>query len=85
MLPAETPARVNVDAIEDLFGGTDMVMLVVESDDLLAAETLSRVRKLSRKVERIKALQGPGGRLPKSSSKYFPHHCQRTLLCSLHP
>jgi hydrophobe/amphiphile efflux-3 (HAE3) family protein len=52
-LPADMPSRVNLDAIEELFGGTDMVMAVVSADDVLATAALDRVRLLSRKIERI--------------------------------
>lgn len=56
MLPADLPSRVNLDAIEDLFGGTDMVMVVVGAEDVLSAGTLRRVRDLSRKIERVKQI-----------------------------
>ena len=35
MLPTDMPARINLDKIEELFGGTDMVMLAMSSDDIL--------------------------------------------------
>ena len=56
MLPEDMPARVNVDKIEELFGGTDMLMVVLTADDVLAPETLRRVKKLSRAIERTKGV-----------------------------
>lgn len=67
MLPRDMPARINLDAIEELFGGTSMIMVVVSAPppaeptaearaDILAPDTLRRVRKLSRKIERIKGV-----------------------------
>jgi len=55
-LPETMSARVDLDAIEDLFGGTDMIMLAVLADDVLAPDTLRRLRKLSRKLERTKGV-----------------------------
>jgi uncharacterized protein len=52
-LPADMPSRVSLDRIEDLFGGTDMVLMVIEADDVLAKDTLSRVKALSAGVERM--------------------------------
>jgi len=56
MLPADLPERLDLDRIEDLFGGTDMMMLVVTADDVLAPDTLRRLKKLSRKLERVRAV-----------------------------
>lgn len=52
-LPADLPTRVNLEKIEELFGGTDMAMLVVEADDVLATETLTRIRDLTEKMQRV--------------------------------
>ncbi len=54
MLPNDLPSRINIDRIEELFGGTEMIMLVMTADDILAPNTLSRLRKISRRMERIK-------------------------------
>lgn len=54
MLPEQMASRIAFDQIEELFGGTDMIMLVVSADDVLEAPVLRRVRKLSRSIERIK-------------------------------
>lgn len=55
-LPADLPTRVNLAKIEDLFGGTDMVMIVLSSDDILKAATLKRMQKLSEEMANIKEL-----------------------------
>lgn len=52
-LPPDLPTRINLDRIESLFGGTDMAMLVVSADDVLATETLERVSALSKRMSRI--------------------------------
>jgi len=53
-LPADLPARLDLDRVEELFGGTDMVLLAYTADDVLARDTLKRLKTLSRKVERVK-------------------------------
>jgi len=56
MLPENMRSRLNTDAIDELFGGTDMLMVLVESDDVLNARTLERVEELSRRIKRIKGV-----------------------------
>jgi hypothetical protein len=46
-LPADMAARRNVRAIEEKFGGSELVMIVVEALDVLSSSTLERVQKLS--------------------------------------
>ncbi|HTV18350.1 MAG TPA: MMPL family transporter, partial [Polyangiaceae bacterium] len=47
-LPADMASRRDVRAIEERFGGSELVMLVVQAPDVLEASTLERVQKLSR-------------------------------------
>jgi uncharacterized protein len=53
-LPKDLPTRLNLDRIEKLFGGTDMAMIVVSTDDLLKPDTLKRIKKMTKDVQRIK-------------------------------
>src|SRR5688572_27289113 len=46
-LPEDMPARQNVRAIEEKFGGSELVMIVVTAPDILAPSTLERIRKMS--------------------------------------
>lgn len=55
-LPPDMRARIHIDQIEKIFGGTDMIMLVMTADDVLAPSTLERMKKLAKKVERIKGI-----------------------------
>ena len=55
-LPRDMPSRLDLDRIEAVFSGTDMAMVVLQADDVLAPETLRRVKKISRKIERIRAV-----------------------------
>ena len=52
-LPTSMPARRSVAAIEQRFGGSELVMIVIEAPDVLAPETLARIQKLARGVAAI--------------------------------
>lgn len=52
-LPADMAARINTDSIEELFGGTNMVMILIKTDDVLNAETLKRVKAISKQMKRV--------------------------------
>ena len=53
MLPENIQSRIDTDRIEDIFGGTDLLMAVFVSDNILAADTLKRVKNISREVSRL--------------------------------
>lgn len=55
-LPKDMPSRINKTKIEELFGGTEMIMLIVKTDDVINAKTLERVNQFSRKMGRIKGV-----------------------------
>jgi predicted RND superfamily exporter protein len=55
-LPDDFPALVNIDRIEEIFGGTDFVVVSVVADDILAPGPLKRVKALSEKVERVEGV-----------------------------
>lgn len=52
-LPEDMVSRVNVDRIDELFGGTEIVLILLQNEDVLERETLLRVKKLSKKVARV--------------------------------
>ena len=52
-LPKNMPSRLDTDKIDELFGGTEMLLIILQTDDVLKPETLRRVRSMSRKVNRI--------------------------------
>ena len=52
-MPEDMASRVNKGRIEELFGGSEMIMILVETDDVLKEKTLSRVKRLSRGMKRI--------------------------------
>jgi hydrophobe/amphiphile efflux-3 (HAE3) family protein len=56
MLPAHLESRVNTDKIDELFGGTEMLMLIIKTDDVLNPATLQRTEAISRQMKRIKGV-----------------------------
>jgi uncharacterized protein len=61
-LPPNMPARQNVRAIEQKFGGSELVMIVVQAKDVLAPSTLARIQKLSdglAKVPKVDRVMSP--------------------------
>ncbi len=56
MLPRDMPSRITLDKIEEIFGGTDMALMIFQNDDVLNEKTLRRIKKISRKVKRVKGV-----------------------------
>jgi hydrophobe/amphiphile efflux-3 (HAE3) family protein len=52
-LPENMPARLDVRAIEKRFGGSELVMIVVQADDVLASRTLTRIRTISERLSQV--------------------------------
>src|SRR5688500_4829775 len=55
-LPENMPARRNVREIEKRFGGSELIMIVVEAPDVLATRTLERIRNLSDNLAKVKGV-----------------------------
>lgn len=56
LLPENMSSRVDTRKIEEVFGRTDMLFFVFESDDVLAEKTLRRLKKLDKEMSRIKGV-----------------------------
>jgi hydrophobe/amphiphile efflux-3 (HAE3) family protein len=56
-LPEDMPSRLSTDRIDSLFGGTEMIMVIVQTEDILNSETLKRIRRLSKKIKRVKGVE----------------------------
>lgn len=75
MLPANHPARILYDKVNDTFGGTDIVVVALESEDVFSISSLEQVIDLTDKFETVpgvdkvvslstvKRMQGNGGDL----------------------
>jgi len=55
-LPTDMPSRISKDNIEKIFGGQEMLMVLVKTEDVLKPETLQRVKRISRQMKRIKGI-----------------------------
>ena len=53
MLPVDHPARVLYDEVNDTFGGTDILVVALESDDVFSADTLNQVVDLTGEFEAV--------------------------------
>jgi len=55
-LPDDMASRLATDKIDEMFGGTEMLMILLETEDVLNTETLKRTKKLSKELNRIKGV-----------------------------
>ncbi len=55
-LPDDMPSRVHRKQIENIFGGTDMVMVVFKTGDVINESTLKRVKTVSQEMKKIKGI-----------------------------
>jgi len=55
-LPPHMTSRINTDRIEELFGGTEMIMVLIKTDDVLNEGTLKRVKAISKALNRTKGV-----------------------------
>ncbi|MCK4556223.1 MAG: RND family transporter [Candidatus Aminicenantes bacterium] len=56
MLPSHLASRINTEMIDELFGGTEMLMLIIKTDDVLNPKTLERTKNMSRQMKRVKGV-----------------------------
>ena len=55
--PKTMTSMVNTDRIEEIFGNQDLVMIIFEAEDILAEETLKRVKNLEKEISRIEGIR----------------------------
>ena len=56
-LPPDMPARQDVRAIEERFGGSELIMVVLEAPDVLATGTLRRLQQLATELSHIPGVE----------------------------
>ncbi|MDH4219999.1 MAG: MMPL family transporter [Candidatus Aminicenantes bacterium] len=56
MLPPDIESRINTDKIDELFGGTEMLIVIIKAEDVLNPETLKRTEDISQQMKRIKGV-----------------------------
>jgi predicted RND superfamily exporter protein/outer membrane lipoprotein-sorting protein len=55
--PETMTSVVNTDRIEEIFGNQDLVMIIFEAEDILAEETLIRVKSVEKEIGRIEGIR----------------------------
>ncbi len=55
--PKSMTSMVNTDRIEEVFGNQDLIMMIFETDDVLAEETLNRVKTVVKDISRISGVR----------------------------
>lgn len=53
MIPQNMGFRASTDKIEDLFGGTDLLILLFETENILNEKTLNRIKSVAKELNRI--------------------------------
>lgn len=56
-LPEDMEARVHQSQIDSIFGGTQMIMVVFETDDVINTSTLERANFFSQEMKKIKGIE----------------------------
>ena len=52
-LPEKMPSKVNLEKLESVFGKTDPVILIFETDDVLNGSTLKRIKAMNNSLEKM--------------------------------
>lgn len=86
LIPNTMPSKVNTDKIEAIFGGSDMIMVLIGCDDILADSTLERLQNIDNSFRRLpqiertmsvfslKSIKGSeGSMLVTPALSYIPH------------
>ncbi len=53
LVPLDMPSRLNTDSIENIFGGSDNIVLLFEAEDVLQEETLNRIKSIEKSLKRL--------------------------------
>jgi len=83
MLPPDMKERKDLQRIEELFGGSEIALIIIEADDILAEETLDRAAKIAERVrtipgvDRVTTLPNVGHDEFADEEELTPHEKQR--------
>jgi len=56
-IPETMESRLNTNALEDLFGGTEILLVMLGSDDIINEQSLTRIKKLNREFKKGKGIE----------------------------
>ncbi len=57
LIPDDMITKINTDKIEQIFGGSDMIMLIMENDDILADSSLERLQGIEQNFSRLPQIE----------------------------
>ena len=57
MLPEDMPSRLALSRIEEIFGGTETGLIIIQRKEVLACDTPQRIRKITRQIEGVKDVE----------------------------
>ncbi len=57
LIPNSMPTKINTDKIEEMFGGSDMIMIMMEQQDILADSSLERLQKIDEGLRRLPQIE----------------------------
>jgi hydrophobe/amphiphile efflux-3 (HAE3) family protein len=57
LIPASMESKINTDKIEDQFGGSDMIILILENKDILADSTLLRLQNIEAEFSQLPEIE----------------------------
>jgi hydrophobe/amphiphile efflux-3 (HAE3) family protein len=57
LIPDDMPTKINTDKIEEIFGGSDMIMVIMENEDILTDSALTRLQNIDHSFSRLPQLE----------------------------
>ena len=57
LIPASMESKINTDQIEDMFGGSDMIIVILENTDILADSTLLRLQNIESEFSQLPEIE----------------------------
>ncbi len=57
LIPNDMPTKMNTEKIEEIFGGSDMIMVIMDHDDILSESSLIRLESIDRDFRRLPQIE----------------------------
>lgn len=57
LIPNTMLSKVNTDKIEEIFGGSDMIMIIMDNSDILADSSLERLQNIDQRIRRLPQIE----------------------------
>ena len=69
LVPFDMPSRLSTDSIENMFGGTDNIVLLFQAEDILQEKTLERIKSIEKGLKKIPDIESTLSLLSSKSIK----------------